>query len=224
MNKDFPRILTLLRKERSLSQKQVAIELNVSQALLSHYESGRRECGLDFVVKASEYYDVTCDYLLGCSPYQKQRPSITETMPDEDKTNAGNKNILATLNKTLLINSLHIFYDLLGKIENRKVSTELSSFLMLAIYRAFRLIYKINPDNKKELFSINDALYIAKSGAVMGINEATADMEVKMKKKKGNIHTSPNELSVSYQSLNKDYPSYAASLLNLINQCEKKMQ
>ena len=36
MNKDFPRIITLLRKERGLSQKQVADELNISQALLSH--------------------------------------------------------------------------------------------------------------------------------------------------------------------------------------------
>ncbi|MBQ5564765.1 MAG: helix-turn-helix transcriptional regulator, partial [Clostridia bacterium] len=48
---DFPRMITLLRKERGLSQKQVALELDVSQALLSHYEKGIRECGLDFVVK-----------------------------------------------------------------------------------------------------------------------------------------------------------------------------
>ena len=36
MNSDFPRILTLLRKEKKLSQKAVAADLNVSQALLSH--------------------------------------------------------------------------------------------------------------------------------------------------------------------------------------------
>ena len=40
MNADFPRILTLLRKEKGISQKQAAQELNVSQALLSHYEKG----------------------------------------------------------------------------------------------------------------------------------------------------------------------------------------
>ncbi len=37
MNNDFPRIVTLLRKERGLSQKQAALELGISQALLSHY-------------------------------------------------------------------------------------------------------------------------------------------------------------------------------------------
>ena len=43
MNSSFPRIITLLRKERGLSQKKVAEELNVSQALLSHYEKGIRK-------------------------------------------------------------------------------------------------------------------------------------------------------------------------------------
>ena len=61
MNSHFPRILTLLRKERGLSQKKAAEELGVSQALLSHYEKGIRECGLEFVVRAAVYYQVSCD-------------------------------------------------------------------------------------------------------------------------------------------------------------------
>ena len=65
MNKDFPRIITFLRKERGLSQKQVAGDMGISQALLSHYEKGIRECGLDFLVKTAEYYGVSTDYLLG---------------------------------------------------------------------------------------------------------------------------------------------------------------
>ena len=65
MNDAFPRIITLLRKERGLSQKKAAEELQVSQALLSHYEKGIRECGLDFLIKLSNYYEVSCDELLG---------------------------------------------------------------------------------------------------------------------------------------------------------------
>lgn len=67
MNKSFPTRMVLLRKERGLSQKEVAARLGVSQALLSHYEKGIRECGLDFVVRSANFYHVTCDYLLGCS-------------------------------------------------------------------------------------------------------------------------------------------------------------
>ena len=68
MNPNFPRIISLLRREQKLSQKQVAADLGISQALLSHYEKGIRECGLDFVVKVADYYSVSCDYLLGRSP------------------------------------------------------------------------------------------------------------------------------------------------------------
>lgn len=61
----FSNRITALRKERGLSQKEVAMSLGVSQALLSHYEKGVRECGLEFVVRCSEYFGVTTDYLLG---------------------------------------------------------------------------------------------------------------------------------------------------------------
>lgn len=64
----FPAILTLLRRERGLTQKQAAQDLGVSQALLSHYERGIRECGLDFLIRAADYYGVTCDFLLGRGP------------------------------------------------------------------------------------------------------------------------------------------------------------
>lgn len=57
--------LSLLRKEKNLSQRQVAADLGISQALLSHYEKGLREPRLDFVVKFCDYYDVSADFLLG---------------------------------------------------------------------------------------------------------------------------------------------------------------
>lgn len=66
-NSKFASVLSQLRKERGSSQKKAAADLGISQALLSHYEKGIRECGLDFVIKCSEYYGVTTDYLLGVS-------------------------------------------------------------------------------------------------------------------------------------------------------------
>ena len=42
MVSDFSRIITLLRKEKGVTQKQAAEDLGVSQALLSHYEKGIR--------------------------------------------------------------------------------------------------------------------------------------------------------------------------------------
>ena len=66
-NSKFAATLSQLRRERGISQKKAAGDLGISQALLSHYEKGIRECGLDFVVKCADYYGVTTDYLLGVS-------------------------------------------------------------------------------------------------------------------------------------------------------------
>ena len=65
INENFSRVLALLRQEKGISQRKAAGELGISQALLSHYENGAREPGLEFVVKACDYYNVSADYLLG---------------------------------------------------------------------------------------------------------------------------------------------------------------
>ena len=65
MSSDFSRSLSLLRQEKGASQRAVAKDLGISQALLSHYENGIREPGLAFVIKACDYYNVSADFLLG---------------------------------------------------------------------------------------------------------------------------------------------------------------
>ena len=64
MERSFHETLSSLRKLRRLSQRQAAADLGISQALLSHYETGSREPGLDVVCRACEYYNVTADYML----------------------------------------------------------------------------------------------------------------------------------------------------------------
>lgn len=58
-------MMSTLRKKRGLSQRKVASDLQISQALLSHYENGAREPGLDFICRACDYYGISADYLLG---------------------------------------------------------------------------------------------------------------------------------------------------------------
>ncbi len=64
MERKFPETLSALRRARGISQRQAAGDLGISQALLSHYETGAREPGLHFVCRACDYYGVTADYLL----------------------------------------------------------------------------------------------------------------------------------------------------------------
>ena len=65
MPRTFSEAMSALRREQGLSQRKAASELHISQALLSHYENGAREPGLEFVVRACDYYGVSADYLLG---------------------------------------------------------------------------------------------------------------------------------------------------------------
>ncbi len=63
----FSQTLSELRHRSGFSQRKAASDLGISQALLSHYENGAREPGLNFVCKVCDYYNVTADYLLGRS-------------------------------------------------------------------------------------------------------------------------------------------------------------
>ncbi|MBQ7647169.1 MAG: helix-turn-helix transcriptional regulator [Clostridia bacterium] len=81
MSIEFSAKLSLLRKEKNISQRQASEELGVSQALLSHYEKGIRECSLDFVRKAALYYGVSSDYLLGLTENRKR---ITDLYSPDD--------------------------------------------------------------------------------------------------------------------------------------------
>ena len=87
MEKSFSVTLTELRKEKRLTQKEAAAKLGISQALLSHYEKGIRECGLDFVIHIADYYNVSCDYLLGRTPEPEGKTITIEDIPDDDGNN-----------------------------------------------------------------------------------------------------------------------------------------
>ncbi len=85
MEKSLPIILSELRKAKGISQKEAASQLGISQALLSHYEKGIRECGLGFLVKAADFYGVSCDYLLGRSnsPSGLNNPQVSSNKNEE---------------------------------------------------------------------------------------------------------------------------------------------
>ena len=82
MENPFPHTLSALRKSRGLSQRQAALDLGISQALLSHYENGAREPGLAFVVKACDYYGVSADYILGRTSFSDGYAERLEEMRD----------------------------------------------------------------------------------------------------------------------------------------------
>ena len=54
-----------LREDNDITQKAVAAYLRCSQQVYSNYELGQRDIPTDILIKLSEFYNVSTDYLLG---------------------------------------------------------------------------------------------------------------------------------------------------------------
>lgn len=56
-----------LREIKQLSQQRLAIEMNISQTMISKYELGQAEPDIQMIGKLSRFFRVSSDYLLGLS-------------------------------------------------------------------------------------------------------------------------------------------------------------
>lgn len=54
-----------LREDRELRQADVARETGIDQRTLSNYETGKTNPDSFAIIKLSQFFGVTCDYLLG---------------------------------------------------------------------------------------------------------------------------------------------------------------
>lgn len=228
INKDFPRVMTLLREERGISQKQAADELGISQPLLSHYEKGIRECGLDFVVRAADYYDVSCDYLLGRTANRQSGQVVIKDMPEPEKSTSDPHSktaMLNALNKKLITNSLNIIFDILDKIDSKGLSIECASCLSSGVYRVFRLLYSSNPRNSQNMFAVPQHLYRSRSQAVQLVSEGNAEAianGLPLVEYKSVDRTKRPELSP--EIIDEQYTTLSSSLFNLIQNAEERIR
>ena len=220
MLSDFPRILTLLRKEKNISQKKAAEDLGVQQALLSHYEKGKRECGLEFLLRAAEYYNVTTDYLLGKSPVSNgaviTNNNITDAEDIQKASNLSAEELSAAFAKKLVNNSVDVIYSLLAKTKNSMLMDRVQDIFSCAVYRSFRLIYKTNPSNDKNLFKIPQETADQLTLAAENISCAKAELAISG----ANIQSPP----ISRADLESEYGKSASILLNMVMNCEKKLE
>ena len=64
---DFEKRLRELRQERNWTQGQVASRIGVTASLISAYENGLRQPSYAVLLKLTQLYHVSSDYLLGIS-------------------------------------------------------------------------------------------------------------------------------------------------------------
>ena len=225
---EFNRIITLLRKERGITQKQAAEDLGISQALLSHYEKGIRECGLEFVVRVADYYGVSCDYLLGRSAERNGMMLNAEDLPNPDSVKDGiyRGSVLPTMNKKLISNSLNVLYGKIGASQDKALVNEVSAFLMLAVYKVFRMLYSAEAHNASSMFGVPAVLWRGYSDSAMHLAEANIQSILAGQDPTGaggGVKDTAT-FAMTTESLSKEYPLYASSLLNLVKTSEGRIE
>ena len=149
----FAKRMTELRRKKGITQKQAALSLGISQALLSHYENGVRECGLDFLAKAASFYEVSCDYLLGRE--KKESRAATPIAKEKQRLKA----------------TEYILFDMLEKTGSNQLVEQASDILALAYYRLYRRLYCGGHPTPGE-FKVSDYTYRALADAAMQVSEA----------------------------------------------------
>ena len=159
----FASVLSQLRKERGISQKKAACGLGISQALLSHYEKGIRECGLDFVIKCSEYYNVTTVYLLGVS---ENRNGIDTSHIDSIIMSEGGKASIATLAETATF-----LVDVFSGSNDIKSAKYIYDYFTLCLYRGALTMAKAGM-LPKELFKIGFNIGRELANAAIAVEDA----------------------------------------------------
>jgi transcriptional regulator with XRE-family HTH domain len=183
MDRTFAVRLTDLRKDTGLSQKDAAAALGVSQALLSHYEKGIRECGLSFITRASKYYGVTCDYLLGTSSCKRglgEGVFASGDMPEDNE-----------LSSLTIFRISSLMRERLLKLEKTPVyGDRFITFYALSMYRL--LVTAINAGDLPRSWlgenPMNDnPVYLE---CLTGLSNILLDIE-KSQPKEGNAETTP---------------------------------
>ena len=220
---DFPRTLSLLRQEKKLSQKKAAEALGISQALLSHYENGVREPGLSFVVRAADFYGVSCDYLLGRTMSREGAAISVEELGDlsEEKGNVLRGSVSAMLQKKLLVNSSGLLLDILGKVGHKGLIGDVSAYLSAAIYKAYRYVYMISGKYSDTMFPVPAHLFSDLCDAEMKIRE----YRLRALASSNQDSRQPLEFpDLSIDGLSQEYPNLAPALLSVLHNVSESLE
>lgn len=100
---DFGKNLATLRKQRQLTQQELADLLDIQPRLLGRWEQGKGKPQFDYIVKLADVLEVTLDRLLrgedNRSPtsFEIRNKRLKELCKQADKLNADDQNLLCHL-------------------------------------------------------------------------------------------------------------------------------
>ncbi|SNY19209.1 DNA-binding transcriptional regulator, XRE-family HTH domain [Orenia metallireducens] len=76
--------LKKLRKEKEITQAELAEVLDVSTSMVGMYETNSRNPSYEILIKIADYFDVSVDYLLGRETFSYTSNQITLNLENVD--------------------------------------------------------------------------------------------------------------------------------------------
>lgn len=211
MKNKFASRLSMLRKRSGMSQKAAAEKLGVSQALLSHYEKGKRECGLDFVITAASVFGVSADYLLGLSdklPTDSADTGIYEELSKKPKLYQSRNN---------LQNALDMLYSIAARSGSTKMQNDLNNLLYADVYSVLHLFYNADSetDSQSKTFTLgaNQAYFHANAQAATAYDRLNTEA----------LETQ-GARCLDYNTLRQKFTANAAAVTSIIESVENRVK
>ncbi|EJR59500.1 MULTISPECIES: helix-turn-helix domain-containing protein [Bacillus cereus group] len=79
----FGQRLKDLRREKKLTQQDIADVLGIEKSNISRFESGKQSLSSENIIKTAKYFDVSVDYILGISDYKTINKKKEEQIPKD---------------------------------------------------------------------------------------------------------------------------------------------
>lgn len=82
---EFNDMLKKLRKEKKVTQEELATALNYGPSAISNYESGKNEPSISDLIKIADFFNVTPGYLMGAEEFNTKLldPKKLNTLKNE---------------------------------------------------------------------------------------------------------------------------------------------
>ncbi len=92
--------LRRIREKKNITQTRLSVDIEVSQELISHYETGKSKPNIETLIKLAEYFNCSTDFLL-------ERTNNPSTIKDLNNADIEINNIIDKYNSLSNENKKH---------------------------------------------------------------------------------------------------------------------
>ena len=185
-----------VRKEKNMSQEELAVHLSVVRQTVSKWESGRSVPDADMLIQIAELLDVSVNSLLGTAPADDDRQSLTEELARLNEELARRNREAALLAQAGKKRGMIIFMSFAAMLAALSIKSEPAAIIILSccmlaaliiLYSNLALLTAVSTEALRlkplRITTVFDIVLLAAAAAVIALWHGGA-MELSIKSEK----------------------------------------